>query len=156
MPLLNPLVDGEFYIDNDNGDFYLREGGAWSRRGRLVRADIVGLYAEGPFLGGAQFELAPTGYDIHYSQSLSANKSSVIVDFPAISTFDLVFTDNLAAYLAYGDRAICSAHFSGSHVASLTFTDAIVRANSPTWIVLQAAADPSFSGLRALIGGEPV
>jgi len=44
------IVDGQFYINNLNGDYYLRENGAWVLRGNIESlgfADVLGLVQPG-------------------------------------------------------------------------------------------------------------
>lgn len=148
--------DGDFYIDNTNDDFYLHETGHWHKKGRLVRANIVGLWAEGRFVGLDQFELARSATAVKYSQAYSPQYSSVVAAFPPAADVDIVFTDDLASFLAYGIRAICTAHLAANtNVATLTFLTATVAADAPVWIVLPVNADVALAGLRALIGGEP-
>ncbi len=153
---IQPEVDGEFYIDNDKSDFYLRENAAWGKKGRLFRTNIVGFYVSGRFVGGEQYELASSASPVTYDTVFSPMHSSVRAEYPPVADVTLVFTDDLAAYLAYGGRAICTAHIAANtQNATLTFTSAEVAANSPVWLVLPTIADVALSGLRVSIGGEP-
>lgn len=159
MPL-KPEVDGEFYIDNVTNDFFLRENAMWDWKGRLVRANVVGFYGEGPFLAGDRFELAISATPIDYGVSMSEAISEMTCEVPPSSDVTVVFTDDLAAYLGRGERAICTGVFTAgtptSNVAALTFTDAHVAAGSRVWLVLpNEIADPTFAGLHVLIAGEP-
>jgi hypothetical protein len=155
----NPLVDGEFYIDNDNGDFWLREHSAWDWKGRLFRQTVVGLISAGPFpFNDAQlFELATGATRVHYSDALSLASSSVTCEYPTAASCDVVFTDNLAGYLSSGSPAdaICVASFTGvAQVATLSFTDRFVDPFSPVWVVMPAVADLAMAGLRAVFAGR--
>lgn len=153
-----PAVDHDYYIDNNNDDFYLHESGAWVKKGRLVRATCVGFVATGPspFLNGDIFELALGETAIHYYPSFSASRSVVSCEYPTAASCSVILTDNLAGYLSSGTDVICTAHFSGvAQQATLTFNDVIVPAFSPLWLVMPATADTTMAGLRALFAGEP-
>lgn len=154
---LQPLVDGEFYIDDVVSDFYLRESAAWNKKGRLFRANVVGFWGEGPFLSGARFQLAVSKTPVLYTQAFTGAQSKVSCDFPTAASCNVVFTDDLAAYLGRGERAIVTAHFEGvSNLATLTVLDgATIAAGSPVWLVLPDVADAAMAGLRALISGIP-
>jgi hypothetical protein len=159
MTTIVPGADHNFYINNDNDDFYLRENGVWNKKGRLLRADVVGLVVSGPypFTNGQTFELALGAGPIHYYQAFSGSRSEVTCEYPTAASCDVIFTDNLAGYLSSGSDIICTAHFEGvAQLATLTFNDTMVAAFSPLWIVMPATADIAMAGLRALFAGEPV
>jgi hypothetical protein len=154
-----PGNDHDFYINNDNDDFYLHEAGFWVKKGRLVRANLVGLVSVGPypFTDMQTFELAPGETAVHYYDAFSQSRSEVVAEYPTAASCDVIFTDNLAGYLSTGTNVICSAHFEGvAQEATLTFNDTIVPAFSPLWVIMPATADLALAGLRALFGGEPV
>lgn len=157
----NPPINGVFYIDDNNGDFWLYEPQAngklgWDWKGRVYRAGIVGLYAEGPFIAGEKFELAQSELSIEYSQSFSGLWSDVTCDYAPSRALDVVFTNDLALYLGYGLGAICVASFAADEkVATLVFNTAAVPADSPLWAVMPQSPDPAFAGLRLMIGGQP-
>jgi hypothetical protein len=166
--LIQPPVDGEFYINNDDSDFYLREGGVWDYKGRLFRANVVGFWGEGRFNAGDVFTLAMSKTAVTYPPAFSGSQSSVTCDYAPSTQRTIVFTDDLAAYLAYGERAICTAVFApNTKVATLTFLQrdgagespahgATIAAGAPTWLVLpDPVADTGFAGLRVLIAGMP-
>jgi hypothetical protein len=154
--LILPEVNGEFYINNINAEFFLREDAVWNYKGRFFRANIVGLYAEGRFTGLDVFELARSATSVHYSPGFSPAYSKVTAAYPPAAGVTVVFTDDLATYLAYGERAICTATFAANtNVATLTFLDATVAADAPVWVVLPEVADIALAGLRVLVGGDP-
>jgi hypothetical protein len=155
----NPPVNGEFYIDNDNGEFFLFESGAWNKKGRIVRASVVGLVSVGPFpfTPLQQFELAIGETGARYYDAFSTARSAVSCEYPTAASCDVIFTNNLAGYLSSGTDIICIAHFEGvAQEATLTFTDTTVPALAPLWVVMPASADASMAGLRALFAGEPI
>ncbi len=158
MPI-QPEVNGEFYIDNVRSNFFLRENDAWDKKGKLVRAEIVGLVSESanPFVAAQTFELAPSVRAIHYYDAFSQPRSSVRCDGVAVSSCDIIFTNNLAGFLSTGTDVICRAAMSPTdQQAVLTFTDTIVPAFSPLWVVMPLVPDVAMAGLRAIFGGEPV
>lgn len=155
----NPVVDGEFYIDNDNDDFWLREGGVWDKKGKLVRAHVLGLASTGPFpfTASQAFELALSETDEHYYPAFSTALSEVVASYPTHASCDVVLTTDLAAFLGSGRNVVCTAHFSGvAQVATLTFNDVIVPKFTPMWVVMPAVADPAMAGLRCLFRSEPL
>jgi hypothetical protein len=158
MGPIQPEVDGEFYIDNAKSRFWLREDGAWDKKGRLVLSDVVGLVSAGPypFLDAQVFELALGITSVRYYGAFSQSRSKVTCEYPAAAPCDIVFTDDLAGFLSSGTNVICQATISpSSQAADLTFNDTVVPAFSPLWIVMPMTADPTMAGLRALFAGEP-
>lgn len=152
-------VNGEFYIDNDNDHFYLRETNAWNKKGQLVRAHIVGLWSEDifPFTATQVFELGLSSTDEHFYQAFSELHSSVRCIFPTASDTVIVLTDSLSGYLGSGRNVICTATFTGvSNDATLVFNDTVVRKHSPLWVVLPPTPDVAMAGLRCLFGSEPL
>jgi hypothetical protein len=155
---LQPEVDGEFYIDNVPNDFWLRESGAWDKKGRLVRATYVCLVSAGPypFTASQQFELALGETPIHFYDTFSRPRTVVTCEYPAKANCSVVFTDNLAGFLSTGTNVIVQADFTpASQTANLTINDVIVPAFAPLWVVMPAVADLTMAGLRALFAGEP-
>lgn len=155
---IQPIQNGNWYIDNDTENFYLCEDNAWVKKGRLFRASIVGLISEGPYPFTAQqvFELAIGPSPVRYYPAFSAPRSAVVCDFPAAAECEIVLTDNLAGFLSTGTDIICSAAITpASQTAVLTFNDVTVPANTPLWLVMPAIADVAMAGLRALFAGEP-
>lgn len=156
---LRPPRDGDFYIDNADDYFYLRESGAYAKKGKFVRSHALGLWSEGPFPFTAQqyFELAITETDEHYYQAFSAGRSLVSCIFPTSASCDVILTDSLSGYLGKGSNVICTAHFEGvAQNAVLTFRDYFVRAGSPLWVVMPTVADATMAGIRCLYASEPV
>lgn len=155
---IQPEVDGEFYIDNVTSNFWLRENAEWDKKGRLVRADIVGLISAGPypFTDGFIFELAIGKNPVAFSQAFSADISSVAAEYPTASACSIIFTDNLAGYLSSGTDIICTASLgASSQIATLEFNDVIVPAFQPLWLVMPSPADVAMAGLRASFAGDP-
>jgi hypothetical protein len=158
-------VVGQFYIDNDDDAFYLFEqpdppAGPkdWFYKGRLIVASVVGLWTEPlhPYTNLQQFGLAPTFRPINYSDTLSQKYSSVTCANRPNAECVVAFTDDLAAYLGYGERAVCLATFAaGADTAVLTFSTLTVPGGSPLWAVMPPTADANLAGVRALIGGRP-
>ena len=158
MPI-QPEVDGEFYIDNTDNSFYLRESAQWNYKGKLVRAHIVGVTSEGafPFTNAQFFELAISETPEHYSQAFSAARSEVNAVYPTATSCDVVLTDDLSSFLGTGSNVICTAHFSGvAQIATLTFADKIIPAFTPLWVVMPLVADAALAGIRCLFASEPV
>lgn len=155
---IQPEVNGEFYIDDVSDNFWLRELNAWEYKGRLYRADTVGMISAGPFpfKAGQIFELAPSTMTVHYYPDFSASRSKVSCEYPTHASCEIVFTDNLAGFLSTGTNVICTATFEGvAQNATLVFSDIIVPAFTPVWLVMPASADPTMAGLRALFAGDP-
>ena len=158
MPI-QPEVDGEFYIDNDNDTFFLRENSVWNKKGKLVRAHILGLTSEGafPFTNAQAFELALSETPEHYYPAFSDARSEVIAIFPTAASCDVVLTDDLASFLGTGSNVICTASFTGvAQEASLEFTDVVIPAFTPLWVVMPLVADVAMAGIRCLFASEPV
>lgn len=156
--LIQPPVDGEFYIDNDNDDFYLRENGAWGYKGRLFRDDVVAFISPGPYPFVAQqtFELAMGSTAVRYYQGYSGVASKVAALYPAAADCVVTFTNNLADFLGHGTSVICSAAIAaGQQQAALTFNDTTVPAFTPLWLVMPETADVAMAGMRAVFVGEP-
>lgn len=155
----NPPVDGEFYLDNVNDNFWLREGGAWVKKGKLVRAHVLGLFSEGgfPFTNAQVFELALSETAEHYYPAFSTPRSEVFATYPTAASCDVVLTNDLASFLGTGSNVICTAHFQGvAQSAALTFADVVVPAFSPMWVVMPMTADVTMAGVRCLFASEPV
>jgi hypothetical protein len=155
---------GQFYIDNTDDAFYLFEqpdpllDAAWAYKGRLVIASIVGLWTEPlyPYTALQQFGLAPTVRPTLYSDAMSQKYSSVTCANRPTADCVVAFTDDLAAYLGYGERAVCLASFAaGAAEATLSFSTLTVPGGSPMWAVMPPVADANLAGVRALIGGRP-
>lgn len=150
-------VNGEFYIDNIPDDFYLREAGAWQFKGRLVRADVLGFYADGPFANAQRFTLAPGVNTVHYSPTISPTYSKAFCRSTPLAPVDVVFTDDLAAYLALGERAIMTAHWEPGEVdATLTFLDAVILKHTPVFAVFPTDNDTTFAIVSIYMGGRVV
>lgn len=151
-------LDGDFDIDNVAGGFYLRENGAWAKKGKFVRDNITGLWTDGPFpyTASQHFELAKSDTAQHFYQAFSIKNSKVTAAYAPQSALNVILTDSLSGYLGKGKNIICTAHFTpASQTATLTFNDVYVPAFAPLWCVLPATADPAFAGLQALWAGEP-
>ena len=149
-------VNGEFYINNLNKDFWLREFDAWNKKGKLIDNDIVGFYADGPFRDAQTFTLAPSVYAVNYSPALSPSVSRASCASPPTGAVDVVFTDDLPAYLALGERAIMTAHWEpGTTEATLTFLTATIAAHSSVYAVFPTDNDPTFAIVSIYMGGEP-
>jgi hypothetical protein len=159
MGLIYPLVNGEFYIDNDTDYLWLREDAAWTKKGKLVRANVVGLWTEGPFpyTDFQAFELARSETSYRLYSPFSDARSYVIGNYPTAANLDVILTNDLGGFLQSGRGVVCVAHFTpASQIATLTFTDTIIPAFAPLWIILPSAADITFAGLQCIFGGEPV
>jgi hypothetical protein len=154
----NPLVDGEFYIDNTNDNFWLHESGAWNKKGKLVRAHVLGLTSEGafPFTNAQVFELALSETGEHFYPAFSTARSEVNAIFPTAASCDVILTNDLASFLGTGSNAVCTAHFEGvAQSATLTFADVIIPPFVPLWVVMPLTADATLAGLRCLFASEP-
>lgn len=152
-------IDGEFYINNANDDFYLRETGQWDKKGKLVRAHIVGLTTEGPFpfVALQSFELALSETDERFYSPFSDAYSSVRAIFPPHGDVTITLTDSLSGFLGKGSNVICSAFIAANtQDAVLTFNDVFVPPRTPLWVVAPLTADPTLAGLRCLFGSEPL
>jgi hypothetical protein len=155
---VQPIENGKWYIDNDTENFWLCENNAWVKKGRLFRANLVGLLSEGPFpfTNGQKFELAVGATPVRYYDAFSTARSEVFCQFPAAADCEIIFTDNLAGFLSTGTDVICRASISPtSQFATLTFNDVTVPAFTPLWLVMPATADVALAGLRAIFAGEP-
>lgn len=153
------LINGMFFINNDDDAFYLREANAWSKKGKLVRSHVVGLASPepSPFTALQAFELALSETDERYHSPFSDTRSAVTCLFPTSIACSLALTDSLSAFLGYGTNVICTASFApNANKATLVFNDTIVRARSPLWVVMPAAADPAMAGIRCLFASEPL
>ncbi len=147
-------INGEFYIDNLDDAFYLRETNEWDYKGKLAKANIVGFLGDGPFLPGERFQLATSETAVVYFQEFSEQYSSVESAYPVQGDRELLFTDNLAAALAYGDRVICRAHIAaGERIATLTFANMVVAPHAQLYLVMPDPADATLAGVQALFGG---
>lgn len=148
-------VNGEFYIDNIPNDFWLREFDAWNYKGKLVRAEVVGFYVDGPLADLQRFTLAPSVNTVHYSPTISPAYSNAFCRSTPTVPVDVVFTDDLAAFLSAGERAIMTAHWeAGEANATLTFLDAVVTAHTPIFSVFPADHDLTFAVVSMYMGGE--
>lgn len=157
--MTRPPRNGDFYIDDITDFLYLREGGGWDKKGKFVRAHIVGLTSEGPFpfTDAQAFELALSETAERYYPAFSASRSEVECIFPTAGACSIVLTDSLSAYLGYGTHVICTATFAAhSKAATLVFNDVIIPARTPLWIVMPIPADATMAGLRCLFASEPV
>jgi hypothetical protein len=155
---IQPEVNGEFYIDDVNDNFWLRENSAWTKKGKLVRAHLVGLTSEGafPFTNAQAFELALSETPEHYYPAFSTARSEVNAIFPTAASCDVVLTNDLASFLGAGSNVICTAHFEGvAQRATLTFADVIIPPFVPLWVVMPLTADATLAGLRCLFASEP-
>lgn len=155
MTALN--IDGAFYIDNVPCKFYLREDGTYNYKGKMIRANIFGLWTAPlfPFKALQQFGCAPADRDITYDPDFSGSYSSVTCTNRPVGEAVVSFTDDLSAFLGYGERLICTATFApGEDVAALTFNTITVPGGRPIWAIMPASADANFCGVVALIGGQ--
>lgn len=151
------VVNGQFDIDNVAGGFYLRENDVWNFKGKLIRANIVGLWTAPlfPFTTLQQFGCAPADRPISYDPDFSAAYSSVACANAPVDEATINFTDDLAAFLGYGERLICSAVFAaGANAAALTFNTITVPGGRPVWAIMPANPDANLCGVIALIGGQ--
>jgi len=152
-------VNGEFYINDLNDDFYLRQSDIWNKKGKLVRYHVLGLNSEAlfPFTSFQSFELALNETGEHYFNGLSDLLSSVSCTFPTAGSCDIVLTDNLAGFLGTGANVIGTAHFEGvTQHATLDFADRTIPAHTPLWLVMPEVPDAAMAGLRCLFVSEPV
>lgn len=147
-------INGEFYINNLDDAFYLRETNEWNYKGKLARANIVGFYGDGPFLPGQRFRLATSETHVVFFQEFSEQYSSVESAYPVSAACDLIFTDDLAAALGYGERIVCTAHFEpGEKIATLTFGNMVVAAHAQLYLVMPDTTVGTLAGVQALFGG---
>jgi len=157
--LIQPPVNGEFYIDNENDDFYLREGGVWGWKGRIMRASAIGFYGDGPFTDAQTFPLAEFLSDLRFTAAFSGPRSFIKADAPPSTDVNIVVTDNLAAFLGTGNRAICTGTILAGEGTATTLSwleGTIVPAGSRLWIVMPSPADPAMAFVRTIIAGEIV
>lgn len=151
-------VNGEFYIDNNNDDFYLRESGVWNWKGRVMRVGGVGFYGEGPFTNAQYYPLSESLCTLQFTAAFSGPRSLIKADAPPSGNVTIVVTDNVASYLGTGGRALCTGTIlAGTSDATLTWLEgATVLAGSRMWIVMPLTADPALAFVRAIIAGEIV
>lgn len=126
-------------------------------KGKLIRANLLGLYTEPlfPYKNLQQFGCAPSDRNISYDPDFSGVYSGVTCANRPTAQVTVNFTDDLARFLGYGERLICSATFAaGDDVANLVFNEITVPAGRPIIAIMPAVADRNFAGVSAIIGGQ--